>query len=244
MAEKPIAQNLREETPFEYIGDELELFLHAKNWKRYFAKRLRRYIKGDVLEVGAGLGANSPYLYREDLQQFLALEPDPKLCDQFRRRQERGLVPAKCDLLEGTLRDCNPSTKFDTILYIDVLEHIEHDAAEVNLAIERLRPNGCLVVLCPAHNWLYSPFDDAIGHYRRYDKQMYRELSACAPLRIEYLDCVGLLASLANKFLLKQPYPNENQIRLWDRFFVTLSKAFDPISFHRFGKSIIGVWRV
>ncbi|MEE2938381.1 MAG: methyltransferase type 12, partial [Planctomycetota bacterium] len=176
--------------------------------------------------------------------QFVSLEPDPKLCEQFRQRQKCGLIPTKCELIEGTLRECDPNKKFDTILYLDVLEHIEKDAAEVSLAIERLRPQGCLVVLCPAHHWLHSPFDDAIGHYRRYDKLMYRKLSTYKPLRIEYLDSIGLLASLANRMFLKQPYPSEKQIRLWDRVFVTLSKAIDPISFYRFGKSVIGVWRV
>ena len=244
MADKPTVEKSGVEPPFEYIGNELELFLHAENWKRYVAKRLCRYIKGTVLEVGAGLGANSPYLYRDNLQQFVSLEPDPKLCDQFRQRQMSGLIPAKCELLQGTLRDCDPNKKFDTILYLDVLEHIEQDATEVSLAMERLRPQGCLVVLCPAHNWLYSPFDDAIGHFRRYNKLMYRKLSVRKPLRIEYLDSIGLLASLANRMLLKQPYPSEKQIRLWDRVFVTLSKAIDPISFHRFGKSVVGVWRV
>ncbi|MEE2934530.1 MAG: hypothetical protein VYA84_00875, partial [Planctomycetota bacterium] len=77
MADEPTADKSSGEPPFEYIGNELELFLHAENWKGYVAKRLRRYIKGAVLEVGAGLGANSPYLYRDDLQQFVSLEPDP-----------------------------------------------------------------------------------------------------------------------------------------------------------------------
>ena len=50
----------------EYLGHELEIFAHAVNWKRYWASLIRRYIRGDVLEVGAGIGTNTPYL--KDLQ--------------------------------------------------------------------------------------------------------------------------------------------------------------------------------
>ncbi len=117
------------------------------------------------------------------------------------------------------------------------------DRAELDRAFDHLRPGGHLVVLCPAHNWLYSPFDEAVGHYRRYNKRMYRQLSDRQPLRIEYLDSVGLLASIANKLLLKQAYPSEKQIKLWDRLFVRLSTVVDPATLHLVGKSLLGVWR-
>ena len=61
---------------------------------------------------------------------------------------------------------CVPS--FDSIVYIDVLEHIKDDSAEIAAATARLRSNGTLVVLSPAHAWLFSAFDAAVGHYRRY----------------------------------------------------------------------------
>jgi SAM-dependent methyltransferase len=233
---------LAEEPRLEYIGEELTLFQLAENWKRYVASRLRPYIHGRVLEVGAGLGANVPYFFRSDLSGYVSLEPDGRLCDEYRRQQLDGKIPAACELVQGTLDSLAAEETFDTIIYIDVLEHIEDDRAEFARAFSRLRSGGRLCILCPAHNRLYSPFDQAIGHFRRYDKRMFRALSDERPLVLEYLDSAGLLASGANKLLLRQTYPNEQQILLWDRVLVRLSRCVDPLVARRIGKSILGVW--
>ena len=100
--------------------------------------------------------------------------------------------------------------RFDTILYVDVLEHIEDDRGELAGAAARLRTGGHVVVLAPAHQALYSPFDKAIGHFRRYS---HRSLLAAAPSTLQpvaayYLDAVGMAASLANRLLLRASMPS------------------------------------
>jgi len=228
---------------FEYVGKELELFELAHNWKRYCASRIRPYLTGDVLEVGAGFGANIGYLYDDAITRWVSLEPDARLCTDYRRRQSQGCIPAHCELVEAT-QDALPSAEtFDTVIYIDVLEHIRDDQAEFDRCFKRLRPGGKLMILCPAHNFLFSPFDTAIGHFRRYNKAMYREMSGRVPLVIEYLDSVGMVASFANKLLLRQSYPNEKQVKLWDRLFVRMSRLVDPLTCRMLGKSILGVWQ-
>jgi len=226
-----------------YVGEELRLFRRAVNWKRYWASRARRYVSGDVLEVGAGLGANVPYLYRADLTRWVSVEPDARLCTEFRRQQVEGELPAVCELFQGTLEALPAGETFDTIVYIDVLEHIESDRAEVARAIGRLRAGGHLLVLCPAHHFLFSDFDRAIGHCRRYTKRMYRDLSDRLPSKIEYLDSVGMAASLMNRLVLRQAYPSEAQIGCWDRLMVRASRVIDPLTCRTIGKSILGVWR-
>jgi SAM-dependent methyltransferase len=227
----------------DYIGKELELFLMADTWKRYFTSRLRPYLVGDLLEVGAGMGANACYFYRDDLNRYVSLEPDTRLCDVYRGWQAEGRIPARCELVQGTLETLAPNATFDSIVYIDVLEHIEDDHAEFQLAYARLRPGGYLSVLCPAHHFLFSQFDRVIGHFRRYNKRMFLRLSDHKPLRIEYLDSIGMAASVANRLLLKQSYPKENQILFWDRCLVRMSRILDPLTFRRMGKSILGVWK-
>ena len=63
------------------------------------------------------------------------------------------------------------------MLYIDVLEHIEHDLDELARAASHLAPGGHLVVLAPAHQALFSDFDRAIGHYRRYNRAGLQKLA-------------------------------------------------------------------
>jgi SAM-dependent methyltransferase len=227
----------------DYVGNELELFEQATNWKRYFASRLKPYLNGDVLEVGAGFGANVPYLFRSDLKSWVSLEPDLKLCEEYRRRQAEGIVPPECQLTHGTIANLPDDATFDSILYIDVLEHIEADEEEFELAYARLNVGGHLAILCPALGYLYSPFDKAIGHFRRYNKSMYRKLSARQPCNLEYLDSVGMFASVANKLLLRQSVPTAKQIALWDRLFVRLSLVTDTLTLRKVGKTILGVWQ-
>jgi hypothetical protein len=146
---------------------------------------------------------------------------------------------------QGTLAGISTPELFDTIVYLDVLEHIEDDRAELALAAAHLRPGGRVLVLAPAHQSLFSPFDRAVGHFRRYAR---KSLSAIGPAaltleRLEYLDSVGLLASFANRALLKQQVPTLAQIRTWDRLMVPLSLLLDPLLARRVGKSILAVWR-
>src|SRR3982751_1814330 len=112
-------------------------------------------------------------------------------------------------------------------------------------AASLLKSNGHLLILSPANEFLFSPFDKAIGHYRRYNRST---LTAIIPLQLKkisvrYLDSVGYFASLANKLALQQKYPTEKQIRIWDRWMIPVSKLTDKIFFHSFGKSILGIWR-
>jgi hypothetical protein len=100
------------------------------------------------------------------------------------------------------------------------------------------------VVLAPAHQGLYSPFDRAVGHWRRYSR---RSLLAAAPPTLRsvaayYLDAVGMVASLGNRFLLRKSMPTHDQLMFWDRVLVPASRVIDPILAHRVGKSVVAVW--
>jgi hypothetical protein len=134
---------------------------------------------------------------------------------------------------------------FDTLLYMDVLEHIEDDRGELARAAGMLSPGGHVIALSPAHNGLFTPFDKVIGHYRRYTRATLRALTppTLKPVRIEYLDSVGLLASLANRLVLRQSMPTASQIAVWDKGMVRVSKLLDPLLGYNLGKSVLGVWK-
>jgi SAM-dependent methyltransferase len=228
-----------------YVGTELELFRHAVHWKRYLARQLAPFVGGGVLEVGAGLGGTTGMLSHERVQAWTCLEPDPGMAAELKERIASGDLPRHCQAVHGVLGDLPPDRRFDTILYIDVLEHIADDRGELLRARDRLAPGGRLVVLSPAHQWLYSPFDAAIGHHRRYSKATLR--SAVPPdlarVALRYLDSAGVLASAANRFFTRQSMPTPDQLRVWDSLLVPVSTVLDALTFHLLGKSILGVWR-
>ena len=227
-----------------YVGGELELFAGAVNWKAYVASVLRPFVRGRVLEVGAGLGANIPHLHNDRVASWTSLEPDLDLAARIAGAVRAGTLPAGCRVVTGTIADIDPAARYDTILYIDVLEHIADDAAELAAAARRLAPGGHLVVLSPAHQFLFSRFDAAIGHHRRYCARSLAALTppGCRLARCWMLDAAGFFASAANAMLIKAPMPSERQIRVWDRVLVPISRVLDRGTLHRFGKTIVAVW--
>jgi SAM-dependent methyltransferase len=234
-----------EERPgnYSYEGGELDVFTLATNWKAYWASRVEQHIGSRVLEVGAGLGATARVLCKRQ-KKWIALEPDPALAQRMRDEVDAGRLPAICEVRVGTLEDLDASDVFDTILYIDVLEHIQDDRGELERAAARLDQGGWIVVIAPAHQYLYTAFDRAIGHFRRYDRRMIISLnpSGLKLSRFEYLDSVGFLASLGNRLLLNSSSPSASQIKVWDRLMVPLSRCLDPLLQRRFGKSVLAVW--
>ena len=229
----------------EYIGNELHIFKAAKNWKKYWLKSVANFIEGEVLEVGAGIGVNTELLLNscKKITKLTAVEPDHILANEITQNQK--IDKNKVDVKVGYLKSLPITKKFDTILYIDVIEHIEDDKAEMDLAMSYLKEGGHLIVLVPAYNSLFSPFDKAIGHFRRYNKKMLKESipKELKRRKIFYLDSLGALASLTNKLILKQSSPTEKQILKWDRIIVPTSKIVDIFIFRSAGKSLIGVWK-
>ncbi len=228
----------------DYQGNELGLFASAKNWKSYYAKLLRLDIKGRVLEVGAGIGRTMPALWNSSVRSWLCLEPDPALARELDIRIKEFKHDGVSSKV-GTIDDLAPDQLFDCILYIDVLEHIRDDRAELERASAHLCDSGRLIVLSPAFQWLYSPFDRALGHERRYTA---RTLAKVFPRdlvkdRVFYADSVGALLSASNRVLLRESLPTLRQVLFWDRAVVPMSRVIDPITRKWFGRSVIAVYR-
>jgi len=228
-----------------YEGKELELFAQARNWKTYWSNKIRPHLGKTVLEVGAGLGTNTPYLLGPQQERWLCLEPDGALTAQIpatlANHPQCGIVKTRT----GFLNHLPTDETFDTILYIDVLEHIEDDHGELRLALAHLAPKGKIVVLSPAYPSLYTDFDRVLGHYRRYTRKSMRDCTPAGSSLIEMyaLDSFGLMATVANKLLLHQSMPTSKQILFWDRVLVPISLWTDPVIAYSLGKSLIGVWQ-
>jgi SAM-dependent methyltransferase len=208
-------------------------------------KKIGQFIHGRVLEVGAGIGANTRVLYSARVCEWTCLEPDPDLAGRIKGPRKRGDFPCCCRVVNGTIAALESAGPFDTIIYIDVLEHIADDRAELACAARLLSPQGCVIVLSPAHQFLFSPFDQAVGHYRRYSRATLRDLTPpdCVLQISIMLDSVGFFASMANRFLLSAPLPSKRQIAVWDKLLVPVSRVLDRITGYRFGKSVVAVWR-
>jgi trans-aconitate methyltransferase len=114
-------------------------------------RRLRRQ------SVGGGNGRNTPYLATRAVRGWTSAEPDRSLACRIAESAARHELPFDWTVVSGTIAALDPAAQFDTILYIDVLEHIADHRSELSRSALYLAAGGNLVVLAPAHQFLFSP---------------------------------------------------------------------------------------
>ena len=173
---------------------------------------------------------------------MLCLEPDKKLF--YKLKKKKFNKKNKINFKNKSIKDLKLKKKYDTIIYADVLEHITEDKSEIKKAEKLLEKKGRLIILCPAHNYLFTEFDKNVGHRRRYNKKMFIKLKPNKMFieKLFYLDSFGFFLSLFNKLFLNRNPKNE-EIKIWDRYFVPVSIFLDTILNYTFGKSIICIYR-
>jgi hypothetical protein len=224
----------------KYIGNELELFKFAHNWKKYFCSYIIPYLKGNIIEIGAGIGATTKFLNKSSsIKNWYCYEPDITLLDQIKVQINSKNLPLNtaCVSDASTLDYIN----VNTIIYVDVLEHIENDEIELINLYKKMQKDAYLIILVPAFNFLFNEFDLSIGHYRRYNK---KSLKLILPkefkiLRFQYLDSLGFFMSLANRLIFNEKHPKLYQIKFWDKVLIPISKVLDKLLFFSFGKSLL-----
>ena len=226
------------DVPFDYSGTELAALSAAVNYYEWILSRFERYLGNSIAEVGAGIGNFSKLLLRTSPQQLFAFEPSTNLYPQLAEGvgRDQCIVPindyfAPRYVPEGV----------DSIIYINVLEHIEHDLNELKKAYEALRPGGHLIVFSPALSWLYSDFDKQVGHHRRYTKRGIADLAKEAGYRVvvaEYFDIAGIVPWYLS-FVLLKGQPSVQNVALYDRLIVPPMRLAEGVLRPPLGKNVL-----
>ncbi|MDA9071293.1 class I SAM-dependent methyltransferase [Candidatus Pelagibacter sp.] len=222
----------------QYDGFELDHFDSAFNFRKYQISLIKEFINGKFLEVGAGKGGLIPF-YNNILKDITIIEPEKKLFKILKKKYSKNKIKVK----NQTIKDVKK--KYDTIIYYDVLEHIENDLNETKEAKKKLTKNGYLIFSVPAYQSFYSDFDKSVGHFKRYNKQDFVKLEKKTGLKIEklaYYDSVGFLFLVMNKLFCLKQTNLKNKIYLWN-LLMPISKLIDFLTFNKFGKSLLCVFR-
>jgi SAM-dependent methyltransferase len=153
------------------------------------------FVRGEVAEVGAGIGTFSERLLaRPDVTRLLLIEPEPPCAETLARiYAEEPRVTVARETLPDSPALTARAGHIDFLLCQNVLEHIEQEAPAVEAMADALRPGGHLTLLVPAHPRLYGNLDRTYGHFRRYTRERLRRVVSEAGLQIEELYSFNLL---------------------------------------------------
>ena len=221
-----------------YDGFELDTFDAAKKFRNYQLYYLKSYIKDPFLEVGAGQGGLTN-LYKKFTKDITLIEPDNKLFHILKKKFRKKNIKIKNQTIDKI------KLKYQTIIYFDVLEHIKDDLKEIKIASKKIKKNGRLIFNVPAHQLFYNEFDKAVGHFKRYNKKDFKDIEKKTNLKIEkliYYDSIGLFFLILNKVFRLKETNLKSKIYFWNML-IPLSKMIDKLTFNKFGKSLLCVFR-
>lgn len=181
------------ETPDPVGAQTLEQLAAAPNYNRWMFDRLQPWLGDHVLEVGSGIGNLSAFLLDRRRVVLTDTRPDylARLRDRFAAHANVAVARLYLPVADGALA----AERFDTIICLNVLEHVEDDHASLVLMRRLLRPGGRLVLLVPALPGLYGTLDEALGHYRRYSRPELVakfQASGLAMRHVEYFNLAGI----------------------------------------------------
>lgn len=216
----------RESEPPTYVT--LRRLDSLTRYNRWIWERLQPFVGQRVLEIGAGSGTMTRFLYGREL--VVATDRETPYVDRLRNRFRRtpGIIVDRADLESESVREL-ARYGFDTVTCINVLEHTAHDVAALRRAQELLQPGGRIVVFVPAGRHLFGGMDRAVGHQRRYDRDELVEKLKQAGFEIEDVSYQNRIAKLAwwlNSRVLQRRGLPAGQSKLFDRF-VPLFKSLE-----------------
>ena len=224
----------------EYPEIALERFDKANFWILYIVFKIRKFLKDDMLEVGAGCGSFTK-AYMKNFQSITLTDAD---AGSYNLLKKNFINEKKITVLSSLTKDINK--KFNTILYFNVLEHVKEDKLEIRNALEKLNNGGHLIILVPAHQKIYSKLDKAVGHYKRYDINFFKEnkFENSEIVKLHFLDFFGYSLYHLNKIFFKEEtYPTELKIFIWDKIFTPLTTIADFLTGYKFGKNILCIYK-
>jgi phospholipid N-methyltransferase len=230
---------------WSYPGRELESMAVAANYRRWILGKLAPFLGQRIVEVGAGTGSFSELLLERKPQSLVALEPSSNLYPLLAEKISRMDFPILIQAMQCTLSHAATQltgTEPDSILYINVLEHVEDDVEELRVAHSTLASGGRVLVFAPAHQWLMGRFDHKVGHFRRYTRSSLISTVEGAGFTIRfsaYFDLLGVVTWWLKYRVFKSHQMEAGLVSLYDRWGVPLSRILDSITNGQMGKNVI-----
>jgi ubiquinone/menaquinone biosynthesis C-methylase UbiE len=223
------------------LAETLDNLDGAGHYAGWIFELIEPHLGGEVLEIGAGHGTFTEMLARKATRVVASDISErcvSRLRDRFRGEEQ-------VEILHGSVDSAAAHGPFDTVVMINVLEHIEDDGGVLaELRSRVLQPGGRVVLWVPAFSFLYSDFDRRIGHYRRYTRSGLKAQLSQAGYQVQdirYVNAVGAVAWLVLARFLRRTPTHGTPVKVFDKFFVPALKRLEQRWPPPFGQSVLAV---
>lgn len=224
----------------------LEVMSKADKFNKWMAETIAPYVSGATLEIGSGLGNISRYFINDNYQITLS-DIDPYYLDilknQFQNTSNvKDIIPIDLQLPHFTECYKELENKFDTVFYLNVLEHLEFEDLAIQNSQFLLKPGGSLIVLVPAYSFLFSEMDKELDHYRRYSKKRINDVfqrNNMVVMKSFYFNFLGISAWIYGKMKKLKTVPKSEMSTF--NALIPLAKFLDKVLLHSMGLSVISI---
>jgi SAM-dependent methyltransferase len=209
------------------------------NHTKRIAELCSPYLGQSVLDAGAGFGAITEHFAAQ--RTLVALDP----ADECRIALEKRFIEwPNVSVRVGDIEALSQSDQFDSIVMINVLEHIRDDVAAIRKLATHITPAGSLVLLVPAYNFMYTNWDRAVGHQRRYSRNRLAaviEMAGLTVTHIRYVNALALPGWMITGPLTHRAESLRSSLDIWDRFGVPISRWIENRVELHFGLNLLAV---
>ena len=227
----------------------LDRFAQATHFNQWLFETIFPFCTGHVLEAGSGIGNLSSFFLEKKIL-LTASDLRDEYCNilhsKFGRHPSlQGILSIDLAVHDFEHRYASLTGKFNTVVALNVIEHIQDDHLAIANCKKLLAPGGNLVILVPAYRTLYNSLDEELGHYVRYTRKTLKKLLASEKLSIihsQYFNAAGIAGWFMNGLLFHKRIIPRKQLQLFDKL-IPFMKLVDTITFYRIGLSVIAVGR-
>jgi len=222
---------------------DLEIMSATVNYRKWIYDNIRGSLGKRVIELGSGIGNFTQLLTDRDI--VIAVDNSEAAVEQMNKKfsTHENVIPLRIDIESPELLELDRFDP-DTIICINVLEHIEDDAKALSDMHALLKPGDTLILLVPAFQFLYGTIDRVVGHHRRYSRrELFSKLMhAGFSIRdIYFMNFIAVFGWFLNNRLLKRQEESPAQVLLFDKFIAPWMKAIEQIRRPPFGLSLIAI---
>lgn len=222
---------------------DLEIMSEAVNYRKWIFSLFSKYIGQRIVEIGAGIGSYTGMLLNKEL--VVAVDNYEPCIEYLKRRFSRhnNVIPLKIDISSQEAMELSRYSP-DTMVCINVLEHILDDNKALSHMFSILSDNGRLILMVPAHRFLYGSIDRIVGHQRRYSNRELREKMTSAGFKIIemfHMSSIAVPGWFLNNRILKRKEESPGQILFFDRFIAPWLKSVERAIRPPFGLSLFAI---